>query len=54
MRLENWGRHFKSIRRRNKKDNQKWISELAKFHLYGNKRYERVGEIKEAPAIVED
>lgn len=43
MRLENWDRHFKSIRRRNKKDNQKRISELAKLHLYGNKRYERVG-----------
>lgn len=45
MRLENWDRHFKSIRRRNKKDNQKRISELAKLHLYGNKRYERWGKV---------
>lgn len=54
MRLENWDRHFKSIRRRNKKDNQKRISELAKLHLYGTERLERVAKVTDAPAITED
>lgn len=54
MRWENWKRHFLSIRRRNKRNRQKRMSELAKQHLYGNKRYERVTKISDAPALVED
>ena len=54
MRLENWDRYFKSIRRRNTRDRQKRMSELAKQHLYGNKRYERAAKISDAPALAED
>ena len=54
MRLDNWKRHFQSIRRRNRKDNQKRISELAKLHLYGTKRWERVAKVTDAPAFTED
>lgn len=45
MRLDNWKRHFQSIRRRNEKEHRAWVGELAKLHLYGNQRYERVGPV---------
>ena len=45
MKSDNWKRHFRSIRRRNKRDRQKKMSELAKLHLYGSKRYERIPNV---------
>ena len=54
MRIENWRRHFRSIRRKNTKEHMAWVKQLAKLHLYGTERFERVAKITEAPAIAED
>ena len=45
MKRDNWISHFFSIRRKNTKEHMAWVKQLAKLHLYGNKRYERWGKV---------
>lgn len=54
MKLDNWKKHFQSYSRKVGRDHRAWIKEQAKYHLFGNQRFQRLAEFAEAPMINEE
>ena len=52
MKLDNWKKHFESYSRKVGREHRAWVKEQAQYHLYGNKRWQRLiplRDVKEYP-----